>query len=478
MSEGSQEPGVWGAHDPAVVLRAVVNAIRRTGDQALLVLSPVRGPRGEVQDFTTVVDTGLIARLAGSTSVGHGLRELLPAATAERIVAGNTRAMETGEVVREDLGLTVTPAGVVPVFGAEPDEQERLGEVVRVATDGLVVTMGRDVTEARRAERALAASEQRYRRLVEHSSDPIVLLGRDGAITYASPAVRSVLHRDPDALVGKSVLAVTHPDDAAAFGELFEQVRADPEGGSRMAHLRTQHPAGDVGWISVTATNWLADPAVGGVVVNIRDITEQRAAEQRLQQEALQDALTGLPNRRWFLRALQEAASRSSRSGAPFAVLLLDVDDFKRVNDSLGHPAGDELLAELARRLSAALRPSDTAARLGGDEFVVIAEGLHGHADAATVAGRILARCAGTYRLANADVPVTVSVGVATTLDAAGAARADAGRAASGASSADPQRVLTLADSALYEAKRRGRNRVALVAELPAGPGAPGTPSG
>ena len=156
----------------------------------------------------------------------------------------------------------------------------------------------------------------------------------------------------------------------------------------------------------MTATNWSDDAAVGGVVLNVRDVTEQRAAEERLQQEALQDSLTGLANRRWFMRALDEAVGRSGRTGAPFGVLVLDVDDFKRVNDTLGHPAGDALLVDLARRLISALRPADTAARLGGDEFVVIAEDLRSPDDALTVARRVLERCTGPYELAGVDAPV------------------------------------------------------------------------
>jgi diguanylate cyclase (GGDEF)-like protein len=228
-------------------------------------------------------------------------------------------------------------------------------------------------------------------------------------------------------------------------------------GASRVAQLRTLDGEGRVGWVAVTTTNWLADDAVRGVVLNIRDITEQRAAEERLQREALQDSLTGLPNRRWFMRALAEAAARSDRTGAPYAVLVLDVDGFKGVNDAYGHPAGDELLAELADRLRTALRPSDTAARLGGDEFVVIAQDLHDAADAVTVGERVLERCSGTYAVSGAPTAVTVSVGVAVSSDAVehGGPTGDVA-----ARPVDPDVVLSRADAALYEAKRRGRHRV------------------
>ncbi len=475
VTEGASTPGGPDVDDPARVLRAVEHAVRLTGDQALLVLSPVRDPGGRIVDFRLLVDSGIISRLTGRDTVNRTLREVLPAPAAEGMIAGYVHVLSTGTVVREDLTLAVTASGVVPTLAGQPGPAEdparadepRLGQVIRVATDDLVVVLGRDVTEERAAEHALAASEQRYRRLVEHSSDPILVVGADGRLTYSSPAVRSVLHRDPDALVGRTVHVLTHPDDAPACAELVQQVAADPSGASRMAHVRTQHPGGDVGWVSVTATNWLDDPAVGGVVLNVRDITEQRAAEQRLQVEALQDPLTGLPNRRWFLRALREAAGRHDRTGAPFAVLVLDVDDFKSVNDTRGHPAGDDLLRQLADRLSSSLRPSDAAARLGGGEFVVVAEALHGPADADRLARRVLERCTGTYSLLGSPVRVTVSVGVATSADvAAPSAVGDAAPGSRhGSPALDPEGVLTLADAALYEAKRRGRNRIERAAE-------------
>ena len=367
---------------------------------------------------------------------------------------------------RGDLALALTDDGVVPVIGGAPGGQVHLGEVVRAPVGELVVLLGRDVTAVRAAERAVAASEERYRRLVEHSSDPIVVVAGDGLITYASPAVRSVLHRDPEALVGGRVCAITHPDDCAACAELVAEAAREPTGGSRMANLRTLHPAGQVGWVSVTATNWLDTDAVGGIVLNIRDVTDQRAAEERLEREALQDMLTDLPNRRWLTRALAEAAGRASRTGAPFAVLLLDIDGFKAVNDTFGHPAGDALLRELARRLSGALRPSDAAARLGGDEFVVIAEGLRAPDDARAVAARVLDRCTGTYRIGDTAVPVSVSIGVATTGDPVvpgargSSAPWDGSEGGPQPGAIDTHRLFTLADTALYEAKRRGRSRV------------------
>ena len=449
------------AADPAAVLDAVLAGIGRTGTDVLSVLRPVLGADGAVVDFEVVADTGMLARLAGAPSVGRRVRALLPADLAQRLVSLGGEAHRTGAVGRGDLALSATADGLVPAATVVDDRHLHVGEVLRIPSEGLLLLMGRDVTEARAARRALLASEQRYRRLVEHSSDPILVLTAGGVITYASPAVRVVLHTEPDVLLGRPLSAITHPDDAPACRALLADVVAARAGASRTARLRTTDTAGAVAWLAVTATNWVDDAAVAGVVLNVRDVTDQRAAELRLQQEALQDSLTGLANRRRFLRALEEAVSRSGRTGAPFAVLVLDVDDFKAVNDSLGHPAGDALLADLARRLTSALRPSDTAARLGGDEFVVIAEGLHSADDAMAVARRVLDRCSGGYRVGGVDEPVraTVSIGVATSVDRAVDAAGTPG--AAGPLDGGPgSGMFRRADAALYRAKRLGRNRI------------------
>ncbi len=468
MSDPGKATDAWCAGEPAAVLHAVLTGIGTTSTEVLVVLEPLPGPDGEVADLRVVAESGMLARLADGPAVGHRVRELLPADLAERLVTLAGAAHRTGTTSRGDLALLVGEGGAVLVPTSDDTHHLPTGEVLRVPSEGFVLLLGHDVTEARAARRALLASEQRYRRLVEHSSDPILVATAGGTLTYASPAVRTVLRTEPDDLLGRPLSAIAHPDDAAAAEALIAAVVAGPPGTTRTAQLRARDVGGVATWLAVTATDWTDDAAVAGVVLNLRDVTEQRAAQERLRQEALQDPLTGLANRRWFLRALEEAVSRSSRTRAPFAVLVLDVDDFKRVNDAHGHPAGDALLAELASRLTSALRPSDTAARLGGDEFVVVAEDLHAADDALAVARRVRERCSGPYRLAGVPEPVhvSVSIGVATSLDGpqttpAGPAR-EGGRGAGAREAAGTPgwRMLHRADAALYRAKRRGRDRV------------------
>jgi diguanylate cyclase (GGDEF)-like protein/PAS domain S-box-containing protein len=302
-----------------------------------------------------------------------------------------------------------------------------------------------DVTESERAVAERAHSEERFRALVEHSSDLILVLGADRRVTYMSPssAHRPGLRPPQEGLRWGDL---THPDDKAVALGLFARVRAAAPGQTLREQFRLAEASDGDGarWIDVHATNHLEHPAIGGIVINARDITEQRRAEQLLVEQAVRDPLTGLPNRRWFLDALARATARATRSGRLIGVLLADVDDFKLVNDTLGHAAGDRLLMELSRLVSGALRPSDTVARLGGDEFVVLAEDLDHPRDAVAVGERIATAASGRYDVGASLRPrITLSMGVSTS-------RGDV----------DPDALLSHADAALYEAKRRGRNRI------------------
>ena len=142
--------------------------------------------------------------------------------------------------------------------------------------------------------------------------------------------------------------------------------------------------------VETLATNLVDDPAVGGIVINTRDVTERKALERRLLHQASHDTLTGLPNRTLLRDRVEQALARRRRSGAPLAVIFLDLDDFKNVNDSLGHAAGDAVLQEVARRLDTCIRGCDTATRLGGDEFAVLVDELSDESQAMAVAERIL----------------------------------------------------------------------------------------
>ena len=190
---------------------------------------------------------------------------------------------------------------------------------------------------------------------MQHAADVILVLEADGTVRHVSPAVQAVLAYEPDRLVGTRGWALVHEGDsqsAQAFhAELLEQ-----RGVSRSVELRWQHRDGSWRWLEVKGTNLLHQPGVRGIVLNARDISRHKSLEAQLVQRALHDQLTGLPNRMLFMDRLEQALERSARRGKFAAVLFLDLDRFKLVNDNLGHDHGDQLLVQVAERLRACLR--------------------------------------------------------------------------------------------------------------------------
>ncbi|MBV8296792.1 MAG: diguanylate cyclase, partial [Acidimicrobiia bacterium] len=307
--------------------------------------------------------------------------------------------------------------------------------------EGLVLT-GRDVTERTLAEEALRVSEERWRALLKNSSDVIAVLGRDGRVKYATPSIERLLGYGPEAIVAMDVFQLVHPDDLERATTILREL-VDSDELSEPIEMRVRHADGAYRWIEAVANNLLGDPAIGGIVVNARDITERKRADERLARQATTDALTGLANRAAILDGVASALARSERTGALTGVLLLDIDHFKLVNDSLGHAVGDELLITIARRLERFLRPDDTAARVGGDAFMLCCQGLSGFDEAAQIADQLADVVGEPMVLGGEDISVTVSVGIT--------CAGDGGRG--------PEELLRDADVALYRAKERGRAR-------------------
>jgi PAS domain S-box-containing protein len=219
----------------------------------------------------------------------------------------------------------------------------------------------------------LRRSEERFRSLVRNSDDVNMIVSADGLITYERPAVERVLGYRPDERIGTSGVDMVYPEDRARLQQLFVELVSSP-GGQISAEVRALHADGTWRLIEIFGRNLLHEAAVGGVVVNYRDITTRRRLEDELRHQAFHDSLTGLANRALFSDRLEHALSRTGRSRARLAVLFLDLDDFKTVNDSLGHGEGDQLLIAVAARLRETLRSGDTIARMGGDEFAVLVE--------------------------------------------------------------------------------------------------------
>lgn len=289
------------------------------------------------------------------------------------------------------------------------------------------------------AEQTLRESEERYRLLVELSPEAVVVQS-DGKIVYANPAAVTLFCVESvDALVGLAVTDFVHPDHRENFLAHEWHLRGNQQSDLREEKfVRLDGQVRDVEVVMASVT-YGGRPATQ---ILTRDITQRRRAEEQLIHDAFHDSLTGLPNRALFLDHLQLAINhRRRRNGYLFAVLFIDLDRFKVVNDSLGHMVGDEFLIAIARRLEVCLRDGDTIARLGGDEFTILLDGIKDHSDAQRVAERVQEVLEQPFGLAGRELFITASVGIKY----------------SGDGDEQPEDLLRDADTAMYSAKARGK---------------------
>jgi diguanylate cyclase (GGDEF)-like protein/PAS domain S-box-containing protein len=321
---------------------------------------------------------------------------------------------------------------------------------------------------------ALDRSEQSERRLsslVQNSTDVVTVVGADLRIRWQADSIRAVLGHDPGALVDTPLLDLLHPDDRATMDAHFAEAGGEP-GMTRRTSVRMRHSDGSWHHVEAVLANRLHDPSVLGFVLNLRDATERHSLEAQLrslaaqsEHDAMHDPLTGLANRRKLFARLDVAIERAKRDGQGFSLLLIDLDHFKELNDTLGHQAGDQLLRELPPRLLADVPEADLIARLGGDEFAVLlaADGTTAHAEA--VADRLKTAIEQPFRYRGLTLLVRASVGIA----------------AFPAHAVDAESLLRSADVAMYSAKRRragwevynasrdehSKERLGLIGELP-----------
>ncbi len=285
-------------------------------------------------------------------------------------------------------------------------------------------------------------SEARFRSLVQNSSDVIVVMDAEGTIRYATPSVERVLGHTRDAVHGRRLATLLHPEDRATFGA---QIRGAIDGvalaGSR--ELRVPGRDGSPIFVEVSVANLLADPEIHGLVVTIRDVDDRKRLEVELTRQAFHDALTGLANRPRFEEGTTNALEGTRAGFGPTVIVFIDIDNFKTVNDSLGHEAGDAVLLEFARRIRAATRGGDLTARFGGDEFAVLLAPPSGRAHAAAVSERILAALAAPHALPEAEIVLNASIGIAM----------------SEAGEESVTELLRNADVAMYAAKAAGKGQ-------------------
>ena len=291
------------------------------------------------------------------------------------------------------------------------------------------------------AENAARQNEARFRSLVQHSSDVIIVTKQTGVMRFVSPSATRVLGYDPSELMGQQITNVLHPDDRDRASIFFSEAARAP-GVTGPTEWRFRQPDGSWLHAEILATNLLGDATVRGIVLNTRDVSERKRLEEQLTHQAFHDPLTGLANRALFRDRVSHALALARRQGHPITVLFLDLDDFKKVNDSLGHAEGDRLLIAAGERFLCCARAADSVARLGGDEFAILIEHVDGSDGRAGLLERLSAAMEHPFRLSGNQVQVSASIGVAT---------------ATGDETADD--LLRNADVAMYAAKRRGKGR-------------------
>ncbi len=301
--------------------------------------------------------------------------------------------------------------------------------------------------ERRRIEREFRDAQTRFEQAWKHAPIGMVMLSREGELLRVNPAFCELLGYSERELLGAPFPELLYPDDLREYEANVARLDAGESDRLQLELRFGRRVPGESGedgtWCRVSLSLVRDDDRERTYLIGqIEDVTQRREFEARLAYEATHDALTGLPQRNSLLESLERALAAATRRGDNVAVLFIDVDNFKRVNDTLGHAAGDELLQSFAGRLSRAVRASDMAARLGGDEFVVMCTDLADPRQVVRVAQRILRLVEQPFRMRGVEVFVGASIGIAV---------AEPG--------VDAATLLRHADTAAYRAKDRGRNR-------------------
>jgi diguanylate cyclase (GGDEF)-like protein/PAS domain S-box-containing protein len=422
-------------------------------DTARLVLDSIEHAAGLVDEDGVVLDANrAVFQVSGATRsevIGRALWDApwwpVEAAAKDEVRRVFARA-KTGAVAR----------GVVEVRPPTSPQTTTAIELVITpvidATSGTVpwlVVEAYDMSDRRAAEaiiearsRALAESEARFRALAENTSDLVCLHRPDGTYQYLSPSLRKLLGYEPAELVGIHPIERVHPEDHELVQEMFD---AAARSGAQSVEFtyRVRRRGGAFSWFESVLTPILGrDGEVVQLQSSSRDITERKRTEEELVRLAFHDELTGLPNRALLLDRIGQALAVTRRTRQSIAVLFIDLDGFKAVNDTIGHYAGDGALVAVAERLTGMVRPGDTLARLGGDEFVMLCTGVDGVAGASVVASRVLHALNQPFTVYGRTIDLSASIGIAVS---------------SGVD--DPARLVENADTAMHEAKRAGRNR-------------------
>lgn len=433
----------------AQINEAAISAVLALVDQPVDVRLVVLSPEGSF----VAASSGDDGEWAVSQSAGAWLREPTRIGTEVLLasVPGDVRKelrFDGGQSVLV-LPLTVRDAtrGLLVLCSPVAMSRELFDSLESLASQVSLAAEGASLAEDLHRRQ----SEARFRSLVAHSSDLITVLDAHGTVTYQSPSVERVLGYRVDDVEGSDFARFLAESDRPRLAQIVAGVGEAYVGGGSETHViecSFRHRNGNWLQFEVQHTDLLQDEHVRGVVLNSRDVSERKAFEDQLAHQAFHDPVTSLANRALFADRVQHSIMRSSRGGPTIGVMFIDLDDFKTVNDSLGHAAGDTVLQEVARRLLGAVRPADTVARFGGDEFAVLLDGIKDSEEAADVAGRILRALELQYDVDGKHVYPRASVGICLADHELG--------------SSDAEELLRNADVAMYMAKRdsKGSYRV------------------
>ncbi len=351
------------------------------------------------------------------------------------------RTIEMSPIV--DRSTELPPEGLtqeLPMFTRDGRRLEIELTIHKIEIDGrpAYLSHARDLTAERESQRAQAETEARFRAFFDYAGIAIHVLSFEGVILEANPASQHLLGWTAEELVGRSAITLSPDEDVESTRDLARELRSGARD-SVEVDRRFFHKDGHLVWGRLTVSR-VSIGSSTRLIGMIQDITDRKRMESELVKQAFQDELTGLANRALFRDRLRHALERRGRGGTQVAVILLDLDGFKRVNDSLGHAVGDELLQIVARRIASTVRVGETVARLGGDEFAVVIEVVEHSDEPIVLAERLLTLLRMPMRIRGREVVVGVSIGVAL---------------AQGEE--DEESVLRNADVAMYAAKTSGR---------------------
>lgn len=398
-----------------------------------VLLAAVRDDAGRIVDFT-YADVNEAAcdymQMTPDELLGARVLEVLPGQAASGMLALYAAAVESGEpLVLDDYGYSHEILG-----------SDRRYDIRGVKVGDALSFTWRDVTERSEIARRIAESEERYRLIAENSSD-VVLRLRDDVILWASPSLRSLLGWEPEDWVGTALTDYLPAEDISRFAAASARVAA---GEIAYTRYRVRGRDGTLHWVDASAKSFLDQSGqVDGVAASLSLADEVVRVEEELRRQARFDPLTGLLNRQEALGLLDGMMHDRRSPGTQTALLYCDIDNFKDINDSMGHAAGDDVLRALAERLTAAVRQVDSVARIGGDELLLVLPGLHTMDEAIALAERVGPAARAPITTAGGRVSATLSVGV-TML------RPDE----------HPDDAIARADRAMYEAKADGGDRI------------------